>query len=241
VTVDEVTGGDPIENVNYTTFSFTPANTTDGFRYYRLTLTSMKGTGWNQLAEFHVVAGPAIVSYSLTLKEGTEDADKWTIEPNPAQAGQTVTATYEGALKVKSVKAKKKAAETTVTWTTAEMNGSFYAQDDWEYNNSHYGITVTASSISGPGSGGWSQNNIGVNAEYTFTFTSTVGNIKSIVITADNINIDEWSAPSGWTINNPWESPRTLSWNGTASTSVNLTLSEGQNFSEISTIVFTLE
>jgi hypothetical protein len=133
------------------------------------------------------------------------------------------------------------AAETIVTWTTAEMNSNFYAQDDYEYNNSHYGITVTASG-SGPGSGGWSQNYINVSGpSYTFTFTSTVGNIKSIVITAENINIDEWSAPTGWTINYPWDNPRTLSWNGTASTTVNLPLSEGQNFSEISTIVFTLE
>ena len=74
---------------------------------------------------------------------------------------------------------------------------------------------------------------------YTFTFTSTVGNIKSIVITADNIMIDEWSAPTGWTIDG--EGPKTLSWNGTASASVNLPLSAGQNFSGISTIVFTLE
>ena len=127
------------------------------------------------------------------------------------------------------------AAETTVTWTTTEMNANFLVYDGWGYNNSHYGITVTAS-----GSANWEANNIHVDGPMTFTFTSTVGNIKSIVITADNTNIDELSAPSGWTISDPWEEPRTLSWNGTASTTVDLPLSDHQNISDISTIVFTV-
>jgi hypothetical protein len=132
-------------------------------------------------------------------------------------------------------------AETTITWTSSDMPSNFYAQfDGWTYNNTHQGITVTAS---GDAMGGWSQNYINVDeGSGTITFTSSVGNIKSIVITAENMNnIDEWHVPTGWTINNPWDNPRTLSWNGTASTSVNLPLSEGQNISEISTIVFTLE
>ena len=134
------------------------------------------------------------------------------------------------------------AAETTITWTSSDMPSNFYANfdDGWTNNNTHQGITVTAS---GSAQGGWSQNQIDVNeGSGTITFTSSVGNIKSIVITADNMNnIDEWHVPTGWTINNPWDNPRTLSWNGTASTTVNLPLSNGQNISEISTIVFTLE
>ena len=127
------------------------------------------------------------------------------------------------------------AAETTVTWTTAQMNDEFMVYDSFVNNNSHYGITVTAS-----GSGSWEANNIMVDGPMTFTFTSTVGNIKSIVITVESIN-DMDEAPTGWTINGPWDTPRTLSWNGTASTTVDLPLSVNQNFSEISTIVFTLE
>ena len=46
-------------------------------------------------------------SYAVTLAEGTEDADKWTI-PAEAEEGATVTATYSGTRKVKSVKAVKK-------------------------------------------------------------------------------------------------------------------------------------
>ncbi len=46
-------------------------------------------------------------TYKVTLQEGTEDADKWTI-PAEAEEGATVTATYSGTKKVKSVKAVKK-------------------------------------------------------------------------------------------------------------------------------------
>ena len=54
-TIDEVTGGDPIDNLNYKTFEFKPSNVSDAFKYIRLTLTSMKGNGYQQIGEFHVV------------------------------------------------------------------------------------------------------------------------------------------------------------------------------------------
>jgi len=53
------------------------------------------------------------------VAEGTEDADKWTISPAEAAEGATVTATYSGEKKVKSVKAVKKAldpAKAYLTW-----------------------------------------------------------------------------------------------------------------------------
>ena len=49
-----------------------------------------------------------VTEYSVTLAEGTEDADKWTVSPNPAAEGEKVTATYRGTKKVKSVKATVK-------------------------------------------------------------------------------------------------------------------------------------
>ena len=49
-------------------------------------------------------------AYKITVAEGTEDFDKWTISPNPAEEGATVTVTYSGEKKVKSVKAVKKEA-----------------------------------------------------------------------------------------------------------------------------------
>jgi hypothetical protein len=60
--IDEVTGGDPIANENYKTFEFTPSNLTGEFRYVRLTLISMKGTGWTQIGEFHVVADESTIA-----------------------------------------------------------------------------------------------------------------------------------------------------------------------------------
>ena len=54
--IDEVVNDETIQNANYTTFEFTPSNTTDKFRYIKLTLVAMKGTGWTQVGEFHVLS-----------------------------------------------------------------------------------------------------------------------------------------------------------------------------------------
>ncbi len=51
---------------------------------------------------------PTATQYSVTLAEGTDDAGNWTISPATAEEGQTVTITYNGTKKVKSVKAVKK-------------------------------------------------------------------------------------------------------------------------------------
>ncbi len=59
-------------------------------------------------------------TYKVTLQEGTEDADKWSV-PAEAAEGAQVTATYSGAKKVKSVKAVKKAAA-TVPVTAITLN-----------------------------------------------------------------------------------------------------------------------
>ena len=55
-------------------------------------------------------AAPAAPTYSVTLAEGTEDSDNWTISPAEAAEGAKVTVTYNGDRKVKSVKAVKKGA-----------------------------------------------------------------------------------------------------------------------------------
>lgn len=68
----------------------------------------------------------AQTTYKVSVKEGTEDATNWTITPPEATTtgvaqGTTVTATYNGTKKVKSVKAKKKAAVAAPTLTLGEM------------------------------------------------------------------------------------------------------------------------
>ncbi len=76
VTIDEVKDTDPIQNSNFKTFEFIPANTTEAYRYYRLTLLKMKGTGWTQIGEFHVlsVADVSDKDYFTTLVNDTKAA-----------------------------------------------------------------------------------------------------------------------------------------------------------------------
>ena len=126
-------------------------------------------------------------------------------------------------------------ADTTVTWTASDVSRIYIDFLDGEaYNNTIKGITVTSS---GGGSAGasWEGTDIDLNSgSTTITFTSSVGNIKSIAITAENIDMS--SIPSGWTTDYS-----TLSWSGVASSTVSLPLSGGTDISEISGIVFTIE
>ena len=73
-----------------------------------------------------VVTGAVAQNYKVSVKEGTEDATSWTIAPAEAtttgvEAGTEVKATYGGAKKVKSVKAKK-AAPANVPVTAITLN-----------------------------------------------------------------------------------------------------------------------
>ena len=126
-------------------------------------------------------------------------------------------------------------ADTTVTWTASDMSGIYIDFWDGEANNNTIkGITVTSSGGGGAGDG-WERTDINLyGGSTTITFTSSVGNIKSIAITAENIDMS--SIPSGWTTDYS-----TLSWSGVASSTVSLPLSGGTDISDISEIVFTIE
>ena len=74
-------------------------------------------TKWSAYADKFV----ALPYYALTVKEGTQDADKWTVKVGDAEktvtlpitnlkGGETITLQYNGRLKVKSVKATSDAA-----------------------------------------------------------------------------------------------------------------------------------
>ena len=56
---------------------------------------------------FGVTQGVVAQTHVSKLKTRTVDAENWTISPNPAEKGQTVTATYTGRKKVMSVQAEK--------------------------------------------------------------------------------------------------------------------------------------
>ena len=77
---------------------------------------------------------PTATKYAVTLAEGTDDAGNWTISPANAEEGQTVTITYNGTKKVKSVKAVKKAAvASSVSFTVKRAGGSYPNFADGNY------------------------------------------------------------------------------------------------------------
>ena len=120
------------------------------------------------------------------------------------------------------------AADTTITWTNPRLHIV-------EVNKSHTqsGITVTMTTAP-KSSGGWMGDSIMVfEGTGTFVFSSSVGNIKGVVITAKNVHYsnNDWSMGNDRT---------TLTWSGTPASSV--TLSGNQfDIQRISSIVFTIE
>ena len=74
-------------------------------------------------------ATPAAATYTVSLKGGVKDADKWTISPNPAEEGQTVTLQYNGRLKVKGVKATSEAAPAEASVPEGAISGVFSVSD----------------------------------------------------------------------------------------------------------------
>ena len=89
-------------------------DTPDGLKIYvpSNSLEEYK-TKWSAYADKFV----ALPYYALTVKEGTQDADKWTVKVGDAEktvtlpitnlkGGETITLQYNGRLKVKSVKAQ---------------------------------------------------------------------------------------------------------------------------------------
>lgn len=67
-----------------------------------------------------VTSAMAQSPYSVTMQEGTVDADNWGVVPNSTEAGQQVAATYSGTKHVKSVKYVKKLRTPVVTPPTAK-------------------------------------------------------------------------------------------------------------------------
>ena len=95
-------------------------NTSDDLKIYvpSISLEEYK-TKWSTYADKFV----ALPYYALTMKEGTQDADKWTVKVGDAEktvtlpitnleGGKTITLKYNGRLKVKGVKATSDAAAT---------------------------------------------------------------------------------------------------------------------------------
>ena len=79
---------------------------------------------------YYTAAAPA--SYTVSLKDGVKDADKWTITPTEATTtgvaeNTEVTLQYNGRLKVKGVKATSEAAEASIP--DGAISGKFSVSD----------------------------------------------------------------------------------------------------------------
>ena len=82
-----------------------------------------------------VTGAVAQTTYKVSVKDGTEDATSWTIAPaevttTGVAAGTTVTATYSGAKKVKSVKAVKKEAVGNIVDLSTISGTSYTVTED---------------------------------------------------------------------------------------------------------------
>ena len=108
-TIDDVTDGG-ITQASYTTFEYTPSNTTGTFKYIRLTLRQMKGTGWTQVGEFHVLSTSSVsdatyysnlVAAAKATKANYESllgsSDPWYAEYNTFFTGLNLDATLTAA------------------------------------------------------------------------------------------------------------------------------------------------
>ena len=113
--------------------------------------------GMDGINKIEVYGGVAAATYTVSLKDGVKDADKWTISPNPAEEGQTVTLQYNGRLKVKGVKATSDAAPSVTEVTTfSELQTALSAGKDVKLKNdivctAEISITSGALTIDGNG------------------------------------------------------------------------------------------
>ena len=94
-------------------------------------------TGWDKA--FNAITSDLTVTaqyeaiYNLTLKQNTEDADKWSVTPNTALAGTTIDLTYSGSKRVASVVATPTSSGTPLDVTETSSN--------------HYQFTMPASDV----------------------------------------------------------------------------------------------
>lgn len=90
-----------------------------------------------KLGETGYVTLAAPPTYAITLAEGTEEVDKWTISPAEATKGTTITATYTGTKKVIGMTVTKRASlvyPIVISEVTDEAYiGSVVADDGYVY------------------------------------------------------------------------------------------------------------
>lgn len=145
----------------------------------------------------------AQTTYKVSVKEGTVDATNWTIAPAEATtagvaAGTTVTATYSGTKKVKSVKAKKNGK-----FSVSDTKQVYFSKGNLQYDGTNWKFAASQWEVlgaNGTGSNGTANN-------YPMDLF-TWGNIDSPTyngntyntVNADLSGITDWGSRmgSGW-------------------------------------------
>ena len=206
-------------------------------------------------AEFEPAPAPA--AYTVTLKEGTDDATSWQGKAGEGayqdlpltglEAGTAVTVKYNGTKKVKSVKAKKKAAAApatiTVTWNSTNVFNDSHEGDKLDNSSTtpltYEGITI---SLSGTNSGFYPYffGNVVLacfgNYGDSFTFTAPSGKKFTKIEIIDNSNVT-FTAYGDWT--KPADTK--IVWRGTPASTVTLGGSNETSANALTSIVFTLK
>lgn len=216
------------------------------YQYFYFEVTANKGGDIMQLAELQLWKGPdatapvygpititpASATNELTVAlHNANGADTYTLTANVGGKNYTFEKSGVNFVDGKYYEITVKMAH-AVTWTASDMSG-LYVPFHGEYadNNNIKGITVTASGGSyGQWSGTYFYGDSG-----TLTFTSSVGKIKSIVISANMV--DCFDSPTGWTVDG--YNPATLSWSGEPSTTVEMPIGSDLYVHDITSIVFT--
>ena len=80
------------------------------------------------------VGATAQTTYFVTVKDGTEDAARWSADPTPAGEGQSVTVKYDGTKKVKRVTAVQKTLRPLLALATTADLGKIAGADGKIYD-----------------------------------------------------------------------------------------------------------
>ena len=221
------------------------------YKYFYFEVTANQGGNIMQLAELQLwkasdatnpVYGPITITPASATNELTvalhnaNGADTYTLTANVGGQNYTYEKSGVNFVDGRYYEITVRMAH-AVTWTASDMSG-LYVPFHGEYadNNTIKGITVTAS-VGGQGQWSGSSYNTYIEGDSgTLTFTSSVGKIKSIVISAEYVDCSD--SPTGWTVDG--YNPATLSWSGTPSNTVEMPIVSSLMVLNISKIVFTL-
>ena len=123
------------------------------------------------------VGARAQATYTVTVKDGTEDAANWSADPNPAWEGQGVTIKYNGKKKVKRVTAVQKALRPLAKATTSDYGKVVCAAGHLHYAKTAVPYGCTA---------------VGILGKVTETG-------HGLILALENATTQTWNTINGWT------------------------------------------